>query len=469
MKEFEVFRQVQQHPGKNDKVRILKENDTPQLRTMLYLAYNRFMTYRVKQIDAPRTFNVVQPDITEELNLLLTMLAKHETRTTEAKNMIRRLLEKCTEEGAYWVSNIITRDLKIGIDESTINKAFPGLVPVFDVQLAHPIYSGGKNPVNRWPSLRYPVVVEEKLDGVRCIATVRDGKVIFQSREGHEFDDRGVFAAEVLKLRPGTNFVLDGEVIAKKFNPNSEVAVRNKDKNWPYEQGKSMLKDTETTAEEVKEYLGYYVWDVIELDYFESQGKEGNKLSLGARKVLLGTMFSRNSINFNNVIYVPNAVAKDESEVKGLFQIVRNKGGQQYSCVDKNGKTITYTVPKGEGVMVKNPDKEYEFKRSDAVLKVKEFYTCDLRIKNAYEGKPGSKYEGMLGGLELASDCGKITSDCGSGFDDDNRFELWMQFLRGDLVDKIAEVSYQEITADGSLRFPVFQGIRDDKTSTNVE
>lgn len=470
MKEIEVLKQLQCHPGKNDKIRILKENDTPSLRKLLYLTYNRFLTYRIKQLDFPQFYNSVQPDIADELEMLLLLLAEHETGITQARLMIKSLLAKCTEEGAYWVSNIITRDLKVGIDESTINKAFPGLVPVFDVQLAHPIYSKGKKPVNRWLTLQYPVVVEEKLDGVRCIATVRGGKVTFQSREGHEFDDRGVFAAEILKLRPGTDFVLDGEIIAKKFNPDNGPAVKNKDSNWPYEQGKSMIKDSETTADEVKEYLGYYVWDILELDYFDSQGKEGVGLPLTERKLQLSSLFSRSNFKYLSVNYVPNAVANNEAEVRELFRRVRSKGGQKYSCVNKRGRTITYTVPKGEGVMVKKPDKPYEFTRSDAVLKVKEFYTCDLRIAGAYEGEPGTKYEGMLGGLEFVSDCGWIKTNCGSlKGDEGQRYELWVMFLRGDLVGKIGEVSYQEITADGSLRFPVFQGLRDDKTTTNVE
>ena len=47
-------------------------------------------------------------------------------------------------------------------------------------------------------------------------------------------------------------------------------------------------------------------------------------------------------------------------------------------------------MPNGEGVMVKNTKSLYEFSRTNAVRKVKEFYTCDLRIHGAYEGEAGS-------------------------------------------------------------------------------
>ena len=223
MKEFKVFQQIQDSPGKIDKLNILKNNDSESLRKLLYLTYNRFLTYRIKKIDMPKSYNSVQPDITQELDKLLTLLAQHETGSNESKSLIKNLLARCDENGAMWVSRIITRDLKIGIDESSCNKAFPGLLPEFKVQLCTPIFKGGATPKNYWPTVKYPVVLEKKYDGCRCIVIVRDGKVSFYSREGHSFDSKGAFEKEILKLRPGTSYVLDGEIIAVKFNPNHKA------------------------------------------------------------------------------------------------------------------------------------------------------------------------------------------------------------------------------------------------------
>ena len=398
------------------------------------------------------------------------MLAKREATGNEAKGMIRRLLTKCTLEGAAWVEKIITRDLKIGIDESTINKAFPGLVPVFDVQLAHPIYNK-KTGKNYWPTLVYPVAVEEKLDGKRIVAICKDGKVTIFSRDGFEQVDHGILEEQILKLRPGTDFVLDGEIIAKKFNPDHKVFLKYKDDNWPFEGGKSL--STKSTPEEFREYLGYYVWDIIELDFFESQGKKGKALKLRERKLSLAALFERTEKPFENLFLVPNVIASNKDSVQSMFQVVRRKGGAVFSVLNKKGAVVTYTIPRGEGVMVKGLDEPYEFKRSSAVLKVKEFYTMDLRIKGAYEGEKGSKNEGMLGGLELVSDCDTIKTNCGGGFGEgdgeDHRFELWMRYLRGELTGLIVEVSYMDITVDGALRHPNFVRFREDRTTTSVE
>lgn len=470
MNPFQVFAQISTTAGKNDKIALLKKHDSPHLRQLLYLTYNRFLTYRIKQVDHPASYNTVQPEITDELSLLLHDLARHETGTTAAKAMIKKLLAKCTPDGATWVERIITRDLNIGINESSINKAFPGLIPVFEVQLAHPVYKKGKTPKNYWPTLQYPIICDEKLDGVRTLCVVKDGKATFFSREGHEWDERGVFAAEVLKLRPGTDFVLDGEILATKFNPNNRVAVKHREGNWPFESGKSMLKNEETTPAEVREFLSYVVWDFLELPFFASQGAEGKAIPAFERKMQLTALFERNpGVTFKNLILLPNAMAKNEAEVKELFARVRSKGGAVHAAMDSRGKSITYTVPKGEGLMLKKTQAPYGFTRNDSILKVKQFYNADLRIVGAYEGEKGSKYEGLLGGLQLASDCGTYSTDCGSGFDDEQRFDLWIQHQRSELVGLISEVSYQEITIDGSFRFPVWQGLRLDKTTTNVE
>lgn len=465
MKELKVLKQIQETSSKNEKIEILKKNDTPQLRTLLNLTYDRFKTYRVKQLDFPEEYNIVQPDITDELEQLLLLLAKHKTGSNDAKNMLKRLMTRCTEEGAQWVAKIVTKDLKIGIDESSINKAFKGLIPVFGIQLALPIFKGGQNPKNYWPTLKYPLVAETKLNGCRLICICRDGVATFYSREGHEFGNCEVFGEEVLKLRPGTNYVVDGEVLATRFNPDNEQALKNKDHDWHYSSGKSMLKNAKTTRQEVNDYLGYYIWDFIELDVFESQGKSD---FLEKRKLTLAALFERRLHEFKNIIRMPTAVVHNEAEVKELFRRVRTKDPKNYSAVNKKGETITYQTPIGEGLCLKALDKPYEFSRTQAVFKVKEFYTADLRIVGAEEGEKGSKFEGMLGALVLESDCGEAKGKCGSGLDAAQRYELWQEFKKGDLVGKIVEVSYLELTVDGVLYGPVFQGFRDDKTCTSV-
>ena len=120
-----TFKLLQNTPSKNDKIAILKKNESPNLKTLLSLCYDQYKTYRVKKLTYPERYNTVTPDLTEELEILLNLLSEHKTGTNDALGMIKRLMEKTTEEHAKWIGKIIERDLDIGCDVSSINKAFP--------------------------------------------------------------------------------------------------------------------------------------------------------------------------------------------------------------------------------------------------------------------------------------------------------------------------------------------------------
>ena len=58
-------------------------------------------------------------------------------------------------------------------------------------------------------------------------------------------------------------------------------------------------------------------------------------------------------------------------------------------------------------------------------------------------------------------DCNGVEVNVGSGFKDDQRTEIWAN--RDSYLGMTAECRYQEMTEDGSLRFPTFVYWRLDK------
>ena len=436
---FQTIKAVAAHPGKKDKELLLKRGDSPYLRALLVAAYDKFQTYRIQQIEQPTQYNTVQPDTMEEFQDLCKLLASHTVGSNEAKARVKRFLALNTVEGAAIFTAALLRDLRGGFDEKTCNKAFPGLIPVFSVQLA--------NKMEDWDALKYPLIVETKYDGVRSLAVSDGTSVRFYSREGREFDECGVIAKQVAQLAPGMPFVLDGEFIAVKFNPKSKTCMKNKDSNWPFSYGLSLVKTQDKTAQEVEEHLGYIVWDVVDHEYFTSQGLRGRALDLTARKAQLTGLFERRGLFFGNLKQAPNYVCTEKQQVLDFFQKMLGDGQ--------------------EGAMIKDPTKPYEFKRSNAVLKLKEFFSMDLRVVGFEEGT--GKYVGMLGALHVADDEGKIRTKVGSGYTDSDRLELYVELLTGRLQGQIVQVSAQEVTQDGSLRFPTFECLRSDKTTTNTE
>ena len=93
-------------------------------------------------------------------------------------------------------------------------------------------------------------------------------------------------------------------------------------------------------------------------------------------------------------------------------------------------------------------------------MKFKNEATEDVRISGFKEGGALTKYEGMLGAFVV--DYYGVSVDVGSGFTDDQRKEFWGN--RNSLIDTMIEISYIERTKDGSLRHPVFERLRPDRS-----
>lgn len=109
----------------------------------------------------------------------------------------------------------------------------------------------------------------------------------------------------------------------------------------------------------------------------------------------------------------------------------------------------------------------------DAV-KVKLVFEVELEVIDYYEGK--GKAKGMLGGLTLgtkpnAEGVRELTVDCGSGFTDQARKDLWL--TRSILKTQIATVEANEVsTARGrdtmSLSLPIFILLRFDRNEADT-
>lgn len=426
--------------GSKEKLAKLIEGESGDLQCLLYYTYNKYITFRVKKIEQPDKYAEVQPDTLSEFVTLADSLAAHKWGTNEALDRIKKFLAMNVAEVAEVYTNVLLRDIRAGIDVKSVNKAFPGLVPTFYVMLA--------DKVEDVDAIKYPCVCETKMDGIRTIA-VYDGKesVKFFSREGRELDECGVIAAEIMKMAPGFPAVYDGELIAYKPNLQDKTCKKNIEGNWPFHFGLALIKNENKTASDVKKYLKFYIWDVIDYEYFVSTGAKGKAEPLSERKMKLTALFNRHGDTFKNIEMLPNVVINNSTELSAQFRKLRNEGQ--------------------EGMMVKFLDSVYEFKRSKKLLKMKEFFSMDLRVVGAEEGS--GKYAGMLGALLLEDDTGAVKTKVGSGFTDEDRAEIWVEFISGRLVGKIVEINGQEVTKDGSVRFPTYICTRMDKTTTNIE
>lgn len=117
---------------------------------------------------------------------------------------------------------------------------------------------------------------------------------------------------------------------------------------------------------------------------------------------------------------------------------------------------------KWEGLMVRDGDKPYQYKRTGSLRKIKKFKDIELPIIDFQEGT--GKYEGSLGAILVEYKDGIVS--VGSGFTDEQRYRVWnnkKEYLKYNVKVKYFEESKNE-KGELSLRFPTFLAFRDMKT-----
>ena len=109
-----------------------------------------------------------------------------------------------------------------------------------------------------------------------------------------------------------------------------------------------------------------------------------------------------------------------------------------------------------EGIVLKDPDAYYMENRW---YRQKPLKTADLKVVGTYDGKLGTKYNNMLGGI-IVDFKGKEVR-VGGGISDMQRVK-W--YIHPELImNKTVEIHYKDITNKGSLREPRLKWFRYDK------
>lgn len=279
-------------------------------------------------------------------------------------------------------------------------------------------------------------VYEIKFDGYRAIADINKGKVTLHSRNLLSFNTKFkpiVEALEGLEL----NAIIDGEIIA--LNEEGKI---------DFQQLQAYQKTGEGT-------LVFYVFDILWLD-----GKDLRELTLLERKEIL------------------KQVLPDHDSIR-YSDHVEADGKKFYELAEKEGL---------EGIMAKRADSNYiTNNRSSSWLKIKTSKRQEAIICGFTKGRGSRKYFGSLvlgimEGKEL-----KYIGQTGSGFDETLLSDIHKKLeklVTDDCPFKtkpktpqpatwvkpqmICEVKFQEWTREGSMRHPIFMGIRNDKKPGEV-
>ena len=115
-------------------------------------------------------------------------------------------------------------------------------------------------------------------------------------------------------------------------------------------------------------------------------------------------------------------------------------------------------------VLKRSPSPMIRIGREDDLGAVAKTFARRLRPKRSLAGIEGfvegtGKHEGKLGSVIVTFD--GVQVQVGSGFSDELRGQIWAD--QQSFLGRTVEIRYQEVTPDGSLRFPTFKCFRNDR------
>ena len=320
------------------------------------------------------------------------------------------------------------------------SEEYPGhnLFPKIKPMLAYPFEKAFDN--EQW-------VFEVKWDGVRALLFKKDREIKIQSRNGNNITPQypEVVNAAKLSLQDCDSAIIDGEIV-----------VLNEDgiPDFHTHQHRMHIQSTqEIMAMSVEHPSTYYVFDIL---YKDDHNVEG-----------LGYLERRELLSSN---------LKTNDTIK-ISEFIEEKG----TAILASSKKL-----KLEGIVAKHKSSIYrEGIRSRDWLKIKNTKTQDCVIIGYTEGL-GSRVK-HFGSLVLAVYSAnekklKFAGHAGTGFNDETLSEIYSKLkglnIKSMPIDKIpylnrettwlepvlvAEVKFDDWTADGILRAPVFLRLREDK------
>ncbi len=402
---------------------LTKNSDNETLREVVRLALDPFTQFYIRKIPSYETSDKV----TSLQNALggLFELSQRIVTGNAAIEYLRMLLSSVSVDDAKVIERIIQKDLKCGVQVSTANAVWGGLIKEYPVMLC----SGYEQKLI--DKVKFPAYVQLKMDGMRFNAIVREGKVEFRSRNGKEIQLLGNLEAEFAALAGDVDCVFDGELMV--MDPDGYQFLDR-------QTGNGILNKANKGTISAKEAAMVHatVWDVIPYMYFvDGYCPTPYSTRFASVKTLIDGQSSKNK----KVWLVTSDIVNTLDEANEIFN-----------------KYLTQGL---EGIILKDGSGPWEDKRAKHQIKFKGELECDLKIVAVEEGT--GKYEGMLGAIVCESSDGVIKVNVGSGFNDTHR----KTFKEKDLLGKIVSVKYnariKNKLGEESLFLPIFIEIREDK------
>ena len=423
---YMIIRDIQNCSSTKAKQHIVKSNaNNETFKKILMYAYND-MQYGVKKTTISKMeFN---PDADYLWNNIWSMfedLAKSNINNDLVLKISNTIGYFANENVRDLLIRVLLKDLKIGMNVKSINKAINGLIPMFDVMKASSYDDKNSIGFNKKASkCGYMMMIKE--NGIRGEIIKENGHIVVKSRQNKIVEGFDELDKAFQNMPDG--YLYEGEILkVGEFNTSKEQ-FKETDKIYSIK-GK-------------KQNLMIKLFDLIPLDKF-NEGEWGVKAI--ERKKMLKEFVDKNNhplVQFADIIYQ----GKDISIIQKKLEEVSKDGYK-------------------EGLMVMLNDGKYEAKRTKLILKCKLFNTIDLRVVDIKESK---EKPGTMGSAIVMY---KGNSVGVSGWKEEDKIYYYKN--PQELIGKIIEIKFKEVTVDKngveSLQFPNVVRIRFDKDEESYE
>ena len=411
-----ILQQITDTSGKLAKRAILKDNaERLLLMRILKATYEPQWVYHVKNLKdsdlGPTGGWKNEPAAWADYLDVLDKCRGRILRGNEARSAICAAIENADPSIQHWMLKVLDRHLNAGFSVKSINSVWPKLISEFTCQLA--LSFDPKHIVDE-----EIVGLEPKLDGTRLIAFVSQDSAELKTRGGKtvtNFDH--TVGRELINLANASGFpdcVFDGELMNNDFSATMSQLFRK------------------SNVDASNSFFNVFDWMPLE----EWEAREASRTCQETREFLEDMSIEANC-NFVRLIERRLLPPTQLAEVHKLY------------------------VSQGiEGTMIKKLGTKYTWKRKPNVMKLKDWIDFDLPILGFNEGT--KRYKGHLGTFVVEYEGVRVKIERGFLKKDEAK-EIWEN--RTEYRGKIIEVQAQEITKDGSLRFPKFVRFRKDRDS----
>lgn len=359
---FDALEEIAATSSKNEKQALVaKYGQDGTFKRVLVLALDPLTTYGMQNVPEREAHG--DEVFSDETWAVIDSLASRELTGSAALAEVQVWMDKLSKKSSELLKRIIKKDLRAGFGDSTVNKAFKGLIREFPYQRCS---LPKDTDLAKWPWAD-GVFSQEKADGMFANIDHEEGGLVrITSRQGTEFPAEKfpqVVAEVQTRLNDETQY--HGEFLVERDGVILERAIGNGVMNSVANGGDFAPNERPI----------YKVWDAIPLENVVPKGKYEVPYKNRIVRVI------------NNLKAVPGTSI-------GLIQtkVVRSLKEAYAHAAElmQQGK---------EGTVIKHPNAIWKDGTSKEQIKLKLEFDVDLEVVSIVPGERDTKNEGRAGSL----------------------------------------------------------------------